>query len=61
MENFCSVAVGSPIEIPKIEEPTQEQIDQYHKLYREELMKLFHEHKHKYVDDPENTHLEIVG
>ncbi|XP_014294128.1 2-acylglycerol O-acyltransferase 2 [Halyomorpha halys] len=56
-----TTVVGRPIEIPKIAEPTQEQIDQYHKLYTEELLRLFNEHKHKYVDDYENTHLEIVG
>ncbi|CAH1396908.1 unnamed protein product [Nezara viridula] len=51
--------VGKPVEIPKIEEPTQEQIDYYHTLYTEELMKLFEEEKHKYVKDSENVHLVV--
>ncbi|XP_066909230.1 2-acylglycerol O-acyltransferase 2 isoform X2 [Halyomorpha halys] len=52
--------VGKAIELPKIEEITQEHIDYYHTLYIEELMKLFEEHKYKYVKDPENIHLIIV-
>lgn len=51
--------VGKPIEIPKIEAPTQEQIDYYHTLYTEELIKLFEEQKYKYIKNPDNVNLVI--
>uniref|UniRef100_A0A3B3UXD1 Acyltransferase n=1 Tax=Poecilia latipinna TaxID=48699 RepID=A0A3B3UXD1_9TELE len=41
--HFCSV--GSPIPVPKCVTPTEEQVDHYHTLYMEALVKLFHEHK----------------
>lgn len=41
-----TIVVGSPIDIPKTDEITNEKIDEYHKLFVEELMKLFERHKH---------------
>ncbi|XP_076130626.1 diacylglycerol O-acyltransferase 2-like isoform X1 [Alosa pseudoharengus] len=37
--------VGSPISVPKVPSPSQEQVDHYHQLYMEGLTKLFHKHK----------------
>lgn len=47
--------------MPKVTNPTQEQIDHYHSVYKEALVKLFEEHKYKYMKDPENSHLEIIA
>ncbi|CAH1396907.1 unnamed protein product [Nezara viridula] len=55
-----TTVVGKPIHMPKVAEPTQEQVDHYHAVYTEALVKLFEEHKYKYMKDPENSHLEIV-
>ncbi len=43
--------VGRPIPIPKIENPTHEEIDKYHKLYCEELLELFNKYKDVYAKD----------
>ncbi|KAK5970495.1 hypothetical protein GCK32_002701 [Trichostrongylus colubriformis] len=40
--------VGAPIPVEKIEDPTQEQIDELHELYIEKLNSLFEEHKQKF-------------
>ncbi|XP_062844273.1 2-acylglycerol O-acyltransferase 3b [Trichomycterus rosablanca] len=37
--------VGSPISVPHVPVPSEEQVDHYHKLYMESLSKLFHAHK----------------
>lgn len=37
--------VGSPISVPKVPSPSQEQVDHYHQQYMEALTKLFHQHK----------------
>ncbi|XP_014294118.1 2-acylglycerol O-acyltransferase 2 isoform X2 [Halyomorpha halys] len=55
-----TTVVGKPINVPKVAEPTQEQIDHYHAVYTEALVNLFEEHKYKYMKDPENSHLEII-
>nr|XP_024215233.1 acyl-CoA wax alcohol acyltransferase 2-like [Halyomorpha halys] len=55
-----TTVVGRPIQLPKVNEPSSEQIEHYHSLFTEELIKLFNEHKHKYTEDPENTNLIIV-
>jgi diacylglycerol O-acyltransferase-2 len=41
-------AVGEPITIPKLEHPTQQDIDLYHTMYVEALVKLFDKHKTKF-------------
>lgn len=38
-------AVGEPITIPKVAHPTQQDIDLYHAMYMEALVKLFDKHK----------------
>ncbi|KAL1510007.1 hypothetical protein ABEB36_004666 [Hypothenemus hampei] len=53
------VVVGHPMEIPKIPQPTQEQIDEYHSKFVNHLQEMFEEQKHNYVEDPENTKLII--
>ncbi|VDK59557.1 unnamed protein product [Anisakis simplex] len=43
--------VGTPIAVEKKLNPTQEDVDRLHEVYREELRKLFDEHKQKFGID----------
>lgn len=47
----CYTIVGSPIELEKDPNPSQEVVDKYHALYMEQLSDLFDEHKEKYGVD----------
>lgn len=49
--------VGKPIDVPKIPNPTAEDIDKYHKIFVDELTKLFEEHKTKYSKNQEELNL----
>ncbi|XP_050520821.1 2-acylglycerol O-acyltransferase 2-A-like [Daktulosphaira vitifoliae] len=49
--------VGKPIDVPKIPNPTAEDIDKYHKIFVDELTKLFEEHKTKYSKNLEELNL----
>ena len=40
--------VGAPVVLPKIEKPSQEEIDKYHQMYVEALMQLYAENKNVY-------------
>lgn len=40
-----TLAVGKPIALPKIENPTMDQVDFFHKLYFDSLLELFHQTK----------------
>ncbi|XP_024218426.1 diacylglycerol O-acyltransferase 2-like protein 6 isoform X2 [Halyomorpha halys] len=53
--------VGEPINIPKITKPSEEDIEYYHSIYKEALMRLFEESKFQYTSNPTNTKLIIVG
>lgn len=55
-----TTVVGSPLELPKISEPTKEQIDEYHEKFTNKLIDLFETHKHKYVKDADSVHLEFL-
>lgn len=52
--------VGRPIDIPKLEEPTREQIEEYHGIFLKALIELFEEQKHNYLDKPEDKQLIIL-
>lgn len=41
-------AVGEPVTVPKIEEPSSEVVDLYHGMYVRSLLKLFNDNKTKY-------------
>ncbi|KAK2493617.1 hypothetical protein MC885_004889, partial [Smutsia gigantea] len=45
---FSSDTWGLPITIPKLEHPTQQDIDLFHAMYMEALVKLFDKHKTKF-------------
>uniref|UniRef100_A0A0K0DH36 Acyltransferase n=1 Tax=Angiostrongylus cantonensis TaxID=6313 RepID=A0A0K0DH36_ANGCA len=51
-----NTVLGAPIKVSKTENPTQEQIDELHNLYVENLRKLFEENKTKY-GVPQQTQL----
>ncbi|KAK9302948.1 hypothetical protein QLX08_005215 [Tetragonisca angustula] len=55
-----TVVVGSPMELPKIEEPTEEQVNEYHGKFIEHMVDFFEKEKHKYVENAEKVHLEFV-
>ncbi|NXQ93919.1 MOGT2 acyltransferase, partial [Sagittarius serpentarius] len=55
---ICTV-VGKPIPVPRKHRPSEEEVDQVHQKYLNELCKLFEEHKAKY-NIPEDRHLEFI-
>lgn len=54
-----TIVVGEPIDVQKTENPTQEQIDNLHKLFEKKLVELFESQKRFYLKDHESAHLEI--
>ncbi|KYM78214.1 2-acylglycerol O-acyltransferase 2-B [Atta colombica] len=54
-----TVVVGSPIELPKIDEPTTEQINEYHEKFMKSLVELFETQKYNYIKNAENVTLEL--
>ncbi|KAK1134845.1 hypothetical protein K0M31_007614 [Melipona bicolor] len=52
--------IGSPVELPKIEEPTVEQINEYHRKFIEHVVDFFEKEKYKYVENADSVHLEFV-
>jgi hypothetical protein len=56
-----TTVVGRPIDVPeKIEKPTEEQINQLHDIYVNELIQLYNDHKDKYLEDESATSFMIV-
>jgi len=56
---FLFIIVGSPIKLPKIAEPTTEQINEYHEKFIKGLVELFETQKHNYIKNSENIILEL--
>lgn len=54
-----TTVVGTPIPVEKVPEPTQQQINELHQKFTEELKALFETKKHMYLTNPETTHLMI--
>ncbi|XP_040261044.1 diacylglycerol O-acyltransferase 2-like [Bufo bufo] len=54
-----TTVVGEPVTVPQIKDPIPEIVDQYHNMYKQALLKLFHEHKTKYGLG-ENAELRIL-
>lgn len=42
------IAVGKPIHVDKVEDPTEEQIAELHKVYIDSLQELFTQYKDEY-------------
>ncbi|XP_029458009.1 diacylglycerol O-acyltransferase 2 isoform X1 [Rhinatrema bivittatum] len=53
-----NTVVGEPITVPKIEDPTWKEVDVYHSMYVESLVKLFDKYKMKF-GIPETEILEV--
>lgn len=47
------------MDVPKLSNPTNEEIDKYHDKFVKHLQEMFEEQKYHYVDEPEKTHLII--
>ncbi|XP_073978557.1 uncharacterized protein isoform X2 [Rhodnius prolixus] len=54
-----NMVVGKPIVVEKVINPTKNEINDLHERFIQELIALFEEHKHKYVPNPEKSHLSI--
>ena len=51
-------AVGEPVAVPKIEDPSCETVDMYHEMYVRSLLKLFNENKTKYgLSETDELHI----
>lgn len=57
--SLSPLAVGEPLPMPKIENPSQEIVAKYHALYIDALRKLFDQHKTKFGIS-ETQELEII-
>ncbi|NXN95534.1 MOGT2 acyltransferase, partial [Rhinopomastus cyanomelas] len=55
---ICTV-VGKPIPVQKKTKPSEEEVNQVHQKYLDELSRLFEEHKARY-NVPEDSHLEFI-
>ncbi|CAL7934122.1 unnamed protein product [Xylocopa violacea] len=55
-----TVVVGAPLKIPKIEEPTNEEINEYHQKFIDSVVKTFEAEKHKYIENADSVHIEFV-
>lgn len=55
-----TVVIGPPIQLTKTTNPSMDLINQTHELFCSRLKELFELHKHKYVKNSEQIHLEIV-
>lgn len=56
---YIYFSVGESIYVQKVENPTQEQINELHTEFTKSLVSLFEENKHKYITDPEKRKLII--
>lgn len=54
-----TTVIGAPIDITKNPQPSNEEVDAIHSHFCERLVELFENHKHKYVENHENIHVEI--
>eukprot|EP00047_Mylnosiga_fluctuans_P014017 m.34734 g.34734 ORF g.34734 m.34734 type:complete len:371 (+) comp5256_c0_seq2:440-1552(+) len=55
-----TVLIGSPIEVPKIENPTKEEVQKYLDIYIEALTKLYNDNREKYNEPPTKPPLEVL-
>lgn len=55
-----NTVIGAPIHLTKIANPSNADVDRFHKQFCAELEELFETHKSKYVKNSEKVHLEIL-
>lgn len=56
---FLFFIVGKPIDVKKVEQPTDEEIDKVHSKFVDALQNLFESEKHKYIENAGKTHLVV--
>ncbi|KAJ8946387.1 hypothetical protein NQ318_011793 [Aromia moschata] len=54
-----TTVVGQPLEVPKIENPTREEVELYHEKFVAKLVEMFEEQKYNYLEKPEEKKLII--
>lgn len=54
-----TVVVGSPMELPKIPEPTAQDVNEYHEKFVKHLVAHFEAQKHKYIENADAVSLEM--
>ncbi|XP_975126.3 2-acylglycerol O-acyltransferase 2 isoform X2 [Tribolium castaneum] len=59
LERPLMTVLGKPIEVTKVENPSEEQIKQLHQKFQEELVKLFDKYKYQFFDNPQDKCLEL--
>lgn len=59
-DKFEFFLVGKPIHLKKTDDFSEEMVESIHKNFTEELIALFEEHKHKYIENADDIHLEIT-
>ncbi|XP_011703074.1 PREDICTED: 2-acylglycerol O-acyltransferase 2-A-like [Wasmannia auropunctata] len=55
-----TTVVGSPIELPKIEKPTSEEINKYLEKFIKHLIELFETQKYNYIKNAEKVTLDLL-
>lgn len=45
--------MGKPIPVKKMENPTEEQVENLHKQFIDAIIELFNSEKHKYLEEPD--------
>ncbi|CAH1118870.1 unnamed protein product [Phaedon cochleariae] len=54
-----TTVVGKPLDVPKIENPSREEVEEYHAKFVQCLTELFEEQKYNYLENPEEKKLII--
>ncbi|XP_055917482.1 2-acylglycerol O-acyltransferase 2 isoform X2 [Eupeodes corollae] len=47
--------VGAPIDVPKCDEPNEEEVDRLHQQFMDDLKNIFDTYKTKYIENPEEA------
>lgn len=55
-----NIVIGKPIELPKIANPSREEVERYHKLYVQGLQEIYDTYKDQY-DKDRKAELKIVA
>lgn len=58
--NFVFFLVGKPVYVAKVEDPTEDEINAVHEKFVNQLVDLFEQNKHRYIDNADSTHLIIT-
>lgn len=53
------LVIGTPIDVPKTEEPSNEMVDEYHQKFMDGLISVFEDNKARFLKKHEGVHLEI--